>query len=159
MSKIWMMLLWFGLSACQATDNAQSAGSNELLGVVSAQQILQSYPEFSRNYQRYTPSDNELAALKALQGKSLVVLFGGWCHDSEREVPRLLKVLDSLPGQLNELTFIAVNRNKQEPTGAHRRLDLRYTPTFILFDGSEELGRVIERPTQSLTEDLAALLR
>ena len=157
MRNILISLLWFGLFSCQATPES-SDQSKDLIGLVTAQQFLQSNPTFAKNYRAYQPSQNELNAAKALKGKSLTVLFGTWCHDSQREVPRLLKVLDMADSQLTDLTLIAVNHNKQEPSGIYKTLGLRYTPTFVLFDGSTELGRVIEKPQLSLGEDLAALL-
>jgi thioredoxin 1 len=157
MRCILMIFVCFGLFACQATPT-QGEPSGDLLGWVSAQQLLQVDQTFAENYQNYQPSENELAAVKMLKGKSLTVLFGAWCHDSQREVPRLLKVLDMAQSQLHELKLVAVNHNKQEPSGLARSLELRYTPTFVLFDGDTELGRIIEKPLVSLTEDLSNLL-
>jgi thiol-disulfide isomerase/thioredoxin len=149
------LLLSFIL-ACQTNTVAQAP--EDLVGDVTTQQLFSSYPDFLAEYQAYQPSSAEIFAAQQLKGKSITVLFGAWCHDSEREVPRLLKLLDAAKlSQLN-LQLIAVNHNKQEPTGAYRRLDLRYTPTIILFDGENELGRIIERPNTSLGEDLADLL-
>ena len=159
MRNILMMFVCLGLFACQATPNAtQSESPEDMVGLVSPQELLQANSTFAQNYQSYQPSENELAAVKELKGKSLTVLFGTWCHDSQREVPRLLKVLDMAQSQLHELRLVAVNRNKQEPSGLARSLELRYTPTLVLFNGDTELGRVIEKPLVSLTEDLSKLL-
>jgi hypothetical protein len=157
MRSILMFVLSLALLGCQATPS-HTEQDKELLGVVSPQELLQANSGFAQSYHSYQPSENELAAVKLLEGKSLTILFGTWCHDSEREVPRLLKTLDMSQGQLTELRLIAVNHNKQEPSGIYQTLELRYTPTFVLFDGTKELGRVVERPQLTLTEDLAALL-
>jgi thioredoxin 1 len=85
----------------------------------------------------------------------LVVLFGTWCHDSVREVPRLLKLLDVSGVKLKSLSLHGVNYNKQEPNNLHRQYDLRYSPTIILLQGDAELGRIVEKPMASLGEDLA----
>ncbi|WP_340677961.1 thioredoxin family protein [Paraglaciecola sp.] len=156
MRGILMIYFCFALFGCQATTTNNQL-TEELVGLVSPQQLLQAKQKFADNYQAYQPSENELAAAKEFKGKSITVLFGAWCHDSQREVPRLLKVLDMAQSQLLDLKLIAVNRNKQEPSGLYRSLELRYTPTFVLFEGTTELGRVIETPTVSVIEDLAAL--
>ena len=157
MRSIFIFVLSLALLGCQATPS-HTEQDKELLGVVSPQELLQANSGFAQSYHSYQPSEDELTAVKLLEGKSLTILFGTWCHDSEREVPRLLKILDMAQGQLTELRLIAVNHNKQEPSGIYQSLELRYTPTFVLFDGTKELGRVVERPQRSLTEDLAALL-
>ncbi|NCP64955.1 MAG: thioredoxin [Paraglaciecola sp.] len=113
---------------------------------------------FAENYRAYSASEQELVAAQQLQGKSLLILFGGWCHDSQREVPRLLKLLDEAQVSLAMLQLVAVNQQKQDPEGLSRVYQLRFTPTFILFDGETELGRIVERPTLSLGEDLAHLV-
>lgn len=143
---------------CQANQTPGSA-TDDLVGEVSSQQLLAAYPAFQAEYERYMPSVAELEAVKQLQGTTMTVLFGIWCHDSVREVPRLLKVIDVAKVSHIDLRLIAVNQQKQEPTGLFRRLNLRYTPTFILFDGEEEMGRVIEKPLKSLGQDLSDLIR
>ncbi|MDU0352774.1 thioredoxin [Paraglaciecola aquimarina] len=147
------------ISMSQALGNVSPADNGPYVGDISAKQLLNQYPEFKQNYHAYQPSTVEKNAVKSIQGKSLVVLFGTWCHDSEREVPRLLKLLEVAAVNLASLSLVAVDRSKQDPAGTHSKFDLKYTPTFILLDGDIELGRVIESPTQSLGEDLAKLLK
>jgi hypothetical protein len=89
---------------------------------------------------------------------SLLVLFGTWCHDSEREVPRLLKLLDLSDVELESLSLHGVNYNKQEPNNLHRQYDLKYSPTIILLQGEDELGRIVEKPILSIGEDLASFV-
>ena len=84
-------------------------------------------------------------------------MFGTWCHDSQREVPRLLKTFDLSGLEVPKLTLVAVDRKKTDPLGLAKQYGLRYTPTFILLNDGKELGRVIERPKTGLTQDLKAL--
>jgi thioredoxin 1 len=156
MRMVFMGLLLSFILGCQTNTVAETP--EDLVGDVTTQQLLTSYPGFLAEYQFYQPSPAEIIAAQQLEGKSITVLFGAWCHDSEREVPRLLKLLDAAKLSQFNLQLLAVNHNKQEPSGTYRRLDLRYTPTIILFDGENELGRIIERPITSLGEDLAGLL-
>lgn len=161
MYKGCVILLLAGmLFACQT---ANSENRDDAAGLISSQALLQQYPQFNREYQAYQPTSKELQAIGRIEGKTLVVLFGTWCHDSEREVPRLLKTLAIAEVNLTSLRLLAVSPGKQLPKGEHRDYGLRYTPTFILFDsdpepGDLELGRVIERPVLSVAEDLAAIL-
>lgn len=157
MRRVFGGLLLCVLFSCQSNSITMSS-TEELVGDVSPQQLLASQPSFMLEYQAYQPQASEVAAIKRITGKTITVLFGTWCHDSEREVPRLLKLFDAAQLNYDNIQLIAVNRNKQEPSGRYHKLKLRYTPTIILYDGEKELGRVIEKPIKTLGEDLSILL-
>ena len=157
MKTLFLAILMIASLGCNSTE-PPLAKSEPFIGVISENQLIKQYPEFRAVYEQYQPSSAEIAAVQSLSGKSLVVLFGTWCHDSEREVPRLLKLLDVSGVELQSLSLHGVNYNKQEPNDLHRKYDLRYTPTIILLQGEDELGRVIEKPVTSLGEDLAGFI-
>ncbi|WP_252736012.1 thioredoxin [Aestuariibacter sp. A3R04] len=152
-----VLLLTTAMSACSFSHASHQQKTNDATGEISQQQLLSHYPAFKDSYNAYTPSDSEVSAIASLQGYTVLVLFGSWCHDSEREVPRLLKTLDT-SGQDNiDIQLIAVNRQKRDPQGIALSHELKYTPTFILMQGNKELGRVIEKPSRTIAEDLQAL--
>jgi len=142
---------------CGSTERPL-AQSEPFTGVISSAQLIAEYPQFRSGYEKYHPSASEVSAVKSLSGKSLVVLFGTWCHDSEREVPRLLKLLDLSGVRLQSLSLHGVNYNKQEPSNLHKQYNLKYSPTIVLLKGKHELGRVVEKPRVSLGEDLASFI-
>lgn len=149
-----MALLSIG---CGSTEY-KSVKSEPLIGEVKADKLLKEYPNFKAIYEAYKPTSEEINATKSLAGKSIIVLFGSWCHDSEREVPRLLKLLDKSGVELEALSLYGLNYNKQEPNKLHRTYKVNFTPTIILFDSEQELGRIIEKPVINLAEDLAGFL-
>ena len=157
MKAVFFALLVVVSIGCGSTEQ-HSTQPEPFTGLISAGQLIAEYPQFRSAYEQYQPSLAEIAAAKSLSGKSLIVLFGTWCHDSEREVPRLLKLLDLSGVELQSLSLHGVNFNKQEPTNLHRQYDLRYSPTIILLQGETELGRVVEKPIVSLGEDLASFV-
>jgi hypothetical protein len=157
MKSLLLSLLVIVSVGCGSTEQPL-AKSGPFTGMISASQLITEYPQFRTAYEKYQPSSAEIAAAKSLSGKSLVVLFGTWCHDSEREVPRLLKLLDMSGVELQSLSLHGVNYNKQEPTNLHRQYDLKYSPTIVLLHGDKELGRVVEKPMLSLGEDLASFV-
>lgn len=130
----------------------------DYVGEVSAQELLNNYTAFSGEYQQYAPTPEELNQIASLRGKQVTVLFGTWCHDSKREVPRLLKLLDASKVELESLTLFAVDRNKTDPEGFAKRFDLRYTPTIIVSENGKEVARIIERPDAGLALDLQTQL-
>lgn len=155
MFKSWsIFLLVLTLLACPTTSIARE----DVIGLIDSQALLAQFPQFNEQYQNYQPTAVELQAIKRIEGKTLVVLFGTWCHDSVREVPRLLKSLALAQVNLDRLQLLGVDTSKQLPGAEQQAYDLRYTPTFIVFEENRELGRIIERPTATLAEDLAALV-
>lgn len=157
MKNYLILLLVLGLSACQSAQSSQPAVTHHT-GLITSSELLAKYPNFAQEYQRYTPSEKEISAIKVIEGKSLMVLLGTWCHDSEREVPRLLKTIDKSGVKGYELKLLAVDFNKQEPSGLYLDYQLRYTPTFVLEENGQPVARVIERPKVTIAEDLAALV-
>lgn len=140
-----------------AAATPASAVQQDAYGNISPDTLLAHYPAFASEYARYQPSGAALEQMQQLQGLQLLVLFGSWCHDSEREVPRLLKLLQQSGVTLSSLQLEAVNQQKQHPEQLHNQHQLRYTSTIIVLDNGRELGRIIEKPAKSLAEDLAAI--
>lgn len=136
---------------------AGSGDKEHLVGETQAKTVLSQYSAFQAEYQDYQPSEKELAQMAVLSGKELLVMFGTWCHDSQREVPRLMKLLDKSQVELANITWLAVDTQKQDPQGIAKQNRLKYTPTFVLFDNGTETGRVIERPNGTLASALAKL--
>lgn len=147
-SALLCLLLFMG------TASAAEESDSDHLGEISAQSLLSNYEAFASEYQTYSPTPAELGLIQSLKGKDVTVLFGTWCHDSEREVPRLLKLLDQSEVGLQSLTLFAVDRNKTDPDGFAERLDLQYTPTIIVSESGQEVARIIERPIVGLAKDL-----
>ena len=146
------LLLSMGMASAAEQNNSDH------LGEISAPSLLSNYEAFASEYEAYSPTLAELSQIESLQGKEVTVLFGTWCHDSEREVPRLLKLLDQSEVDLQSLTLFAVDRNKTDPDGFAVRLDLQYTPTIIVSESGQEIARIIERPIEGLATDLQSQL-
>lgn len=157
MKSLFLAVLVIVSVSCSAVEKKR-AKSEPYTGAISASQLISEYPHFRLAYDQYQPSPAEIAAAKSLSGKSLVVLFGTWCHDSEREVPRLLKLLDLSGVELQSLSLHGVSYNKREPNNLHEIYELKYSPTIVLMQGDNELGRVVEKPKLSLGEDLASFV-
>jgi hypothetical protein len=154
MACVLILMLLMGTAA--SADKPQNTGP--YVGQISPAQLLADYPDFSRPYAEYQPKQEDIDAFQSLAGKSIVVLFGTWCHDSKREIPKLLKLLTISQVPLADFSMHAVDYNKHEPEGLYQRFALRYSPTIILLRGDQELGRVVEKPLQSLAADLASFI-
>ena len=128
---------------------------NNLLGDIQTQNLFTEYPLFKLRYDNYEVTDQ--INLSDLEDISIVIMFGTWCHDSKREVPRMLRILDSAGVGTEQISLIGVDINKTEPKGREKLYNLRNTPTLILLKNGKEVGRIIERPNVSLEADLIGL--
>jgi thiol-disulfide isomerase/thioredoxin len=111
---------------------------------------------FKRNFDAYEVTagiDGLPADLKVM------ILFGTWCHDSEREVPRMLKLLAKSGVEEENISLISLDIRKEDPEYRAKALDVRLTPTFIFLTGGAELGRIVERPKVNLEHDIKTMLR
>ena len=125
------------------------------LGDISQAQLLERHEMFKRNYDAYEVT----AGIDGLPADMKVkILFGTWCHDSEREVPRMLKLLAASGVKEENISLISLDIRKEEPEGRAKGLGVRFTPTFIFFSDDVELGRIIERPVESLQADITAMV-
>jgi len=92
------------------------------------------------------------------EGATVTIVFGTWCSDCFREIPRLWDALDQVEKKPPfEIKYIAVN----EYLRADRDLtamNIHNIPTIIVERDGKEVGRIIEQPTTVVEEDLLALL-
>jgi len=114
---------------------------------------------WEQQYPDYEPNLSFLETLSdSLMKVHIVVVFGSWCPDSQREVPRMMRILDELNYPLDSLTIIAVNRMKTVDDIDMHRYTIEFVPTFIFYKNGFEIGRIVEMPTQSLEDDIASIL-
>ncbi|WP_199611360.1 thioredoxin family protein [Flocculibacter collagenilyticus] len=153
------LVLLFASANVQAHEltSSKKAGttSSMLIGEVSSEKLLSDYPKFQHHYDSYEVSESDIAWLKKIEKKiSIIVLFGAWCHDSQREVPRFIKILEQHPNPLIDVQYVAVNYKKQDEQGVAKKHKLKYTPTFVVLEDDVEIGRIVEQPESSLAQDL-----
>lgn len=144
------------LSAC--AQNLHIADETEHhVGAISPNQLLTRYQPFQQEYKRYAVADNQTLSLDhAPEGIEIDVYFGTWCHDSQREVPRLIKILEKYDAI--SVNLIALNYEKNEPTGKAKQAGIQFTPTIIVKRQGKEIGRIVERPVIDLVTDLNELI-
>ena len=125
------------------------------VGNITIPELFETYDVFKKGYENYIPTNFDEISIEGVSAK---IFFGTWCHDSKRELPRLLKIFKQIGIEDENIELIAVGINKKEPQGRATELGLSYTPTFIFFYRAEEIGRIIEKPKLSLETDIAEIL-
>ncbi len=138
-----------------------------LFGEVSREDIAENIENWDEEYPAYGPDTSAVTALRErLTGVRVTCIFGTWCDDSKREVPRLWKVLDEAGYPVSRLTMCAVGSSRfTEDMPIPREAfvwsndvkswyDVKAVPTIIVTRGGMELGRIVERPESSIEGDL-----
>lgn len=114
---------------------------------------------YNRSYAAYTVKEDKIKDItKGLKGVTVTTFMGTWCGDSKRETPRMFKILDQSELKAEDLELITVDRSKQNPKEYTSGNNIRRVPTFIFKKDGKEIGRIVERPVESLEEDMVKIL-
>jgi len=114
---------------------------------------------YEANRHEYQPNPETISTLKPLLKEvHITLLLGTWCKDSQREVPRFVKILEEAGYSPGTVEVIAVNREKTTPGQFESGLELLQVPTFIFYRNGEELGRIVEFPIEDLESDVLKIL-
>ena len=167
-----LIILWIvfitsilALSGCTGQKQMASAridkdGTEMLYGKISRDQLFFDFPEWRNEYDNYSPEENVINELKKADIYDEIFLFlGTWCQDSQREVPRLFKILDQIgTGAEEKIKIWAVDRAKKLADDSTDMYDINFVPTIIFFKNGREIGRIVENPEQRLEDDILNIL-
>ncbi len=132
------------------------------------------------NYKTYEPKVDVLERIKDLLEKKneklkIVSLGADWCPDCNRNVPRMIKNIETIKStniDLRILYGIIVNalhkpgetiwhKKRSPPEALDPKFDLKKIPTFYFFNSNDDLiGVIVENPKweSTLEEDLLEIL-
>jgi thiol-disulfide isomerase/thioredoxin len=121
---------------------------------------------FITGYTNYKPNDSIIAIIntRQLNGSSLkvAVIFGSWCGDSKKEVPRLVKVLDVIGVDTANVNFIGVDRKKKSPRRDILHYKISRVPTVVitytLGEKIIQMGRITEHPKLSFEDEILKII-
>ena len=104
----------------------------------------------------------DFETLDSLEGKldniNIKIVFRSTCSDSREQLPRFFKILNELNYNVNTITLIGVNREKQGLSNEAEGLEIEFVPTIIFYKDGNEIGRIVETPYESLEKDLLKIL-
>ncbi len=101
---------------------------------------------------------------KLFRNRSVQIFMGTWCSDSQREVPRFMKIMDFLGVSKGKIQLLGVNHKKQAFEGQDLGKRIKRVPTFIFYQHEfadrtpTEIGRIVESPVESLEKDMLKIL-
>jgi len=152
-----IVIILIALGQIQAQEPTKS-----LVGICSTADFAREpYSEWYKpGYEHYQPNTAVLNQLKKLKSEktTLKIVFGSWCGDSKRELPRMLKTLHEAGFTDKNIQLIGVYSEtdvyKQAPNREEKDLNVYRVPTFIVYQNNKEIGRINEYPVESVERDL-----
>ena len=114
---------------------------------------------FKNNYDSYNLDtktlDYDFSNLDKFQ---IEIYMNTKCHDSEREVPRLIKILNRLNFSEDNLKIVLLNSKKQSSQDYENGKNITNTPTIIFLSESIEKNRIVEFPHENLEKDILNII-
>ncbi|MGE5359579.1 MAG: thioredoxin family protein [Bacteroidales bacterium] len=110
--------------------------------------------------QDYEPDAAAVSAIAArVRDVEVFAVVATWCPDTRRDLPRFFKIADKAGLPLSRVQMLAVDRTKKDAGGQTEKWNVTRVPTFIFLRNGREIGRVVERPTTTLEQDIAAIVK
>jgi thiol-disulfide isomerase/thioredoxin len=176
MQKIWYLFFisftFVSLNLVDQTDSSSSKLNQVVVDTSIQQEILigecdfadlmnnsffGSYFNSATDYLLQTDSlqlfQNEIKQLE------IIIVFGSWCSDSQREIPRFYKVLNAIQFPMEKVLIVGVNRQKFAPDIDLSVFQVVFVPTFIFLKNGTEIGRIVESPKYSIESDIVNIIK
>lgn len=162
----WLMLCIICVSAQEFNREIITEDGRQLLvGQINLDGLnSEPYHNWFQNGQNNYRVDQTIVELfkEHLQAYHIKLFLGTWCGDSKRETPRIVKILEAAHFPMEQLEIVALDYRKghykKSPTGEEKGLNIIKVPTIIFFKDGKEVNRIVERPLDSLEEDMAQIL-
>ncbi len=162
---LFFILIVFSLNAQDINNKIidEKTGKEMLVGVCNKLALKQPpYNSwFETEYEHYEPNESVLTETKKYINENIkiVVIFGTWCGDTHEQLPRFYKTMDYIGYQPNTIELIAVDRNKEANNINIKTYKIEKIPTFIFYKNGKEIGRIIEKPSNSIENDILKILK
>ena len=155
MKKIYLLFIAILFTSCSQNQNYLKEE-----GVVDID-YLKNSPKtywFNENFKNYTVEKINRDNFSELYNYDIEIFMNTLCHDSQREIPRLIKILKELNFPENKLKIILLNPNKESEMGYEVNKNITNTPTIIFNLDNIEVNRIVEFPKESLENDILKIL-
>lgn len=137
-------------------------GSDQILeGSVHKDILLDplNFPWYKYEYGNYKVDSAILMPLKSEKDSLQFMVFGGtWCSDTQRELPRFIKICDFLGVKEDQMLLLMLDQQKKSAYFNVKVMQITSVPTFIILRNGKEIGRVVETPQESLEKHLRQII-
>ena len=155
MKKISLLFIAVLLTSC-------SESQNYLLdeGIIDID-YLKNSPKtywFNENFENYSVEKINRYNFSELYNYNIEIFMNTLCHDSKREIPKLIKILKELNFPEQNLKIVLLDPNKKSKMGYEVNKNITNTPTIIFNKEDIEINRIVEFPMESLEDDILKIL-
>lgn len=148
-----------GVSSVESFKKVTGDRGDMLVGEITQKELYKECPLFKENADQYVPDKQAVAKIKRVKDPVSILMFlGTWCGDSQRESPKLLKILDAAKSSKISITLYGVDLSKSEGGGLAGKYGIERVPTIIFLKGGKELGRIVENPKDTMEADFVAIV-
>jgi hypothetical protein len=160
MKYLILLFVIIGIVSCSSQKEDTSDTIKEPpKGAISREALFTEFPAWADEMERYRPDSLLIDSLRQDYDIDIEIFFGTWCSDSRREVPRFFKILDqSQFVKPDRVKLWAVDKSKKLENNLAEKRDIEYVATFIFLRDGKEIGRIIERPQESLELDILRII-
>lgn len=114
---------------------------------------------FQKNYESYIVDEViQKMDFSKINEYNIEIFMNTKCHDSEREIPRFLKILNTLNFSHENLKIVLLNSEKKTIDRLKIGKDITNTPTIIFLKNSNEENRIVEFPFENLENDIFKII-
>lgn len=163
---IYLIFCLYFLSAIAQTDSAyrietDEKGRNVIIGAISWVDWQKEAKWESYSAEDFSPVEPIIKLLKETfeeKNISLKLFAGSWCGDTKTEMPKIIRIIESLEIDSLNFVIIGLDRNKREDTGLAESYNIERVPTLIVIREGMEIGRIVEFPKTAWDIDLAEIV-
>ena len=158
--KIILIFLLFGIIACSSVIE-QKSEKPVITGKFSWNEWKNQAKWKSYSVDNYFIPNEKIELIRSfldLQNEKFLIFSGSWCGDSETEVPKIIKIFDSLGISSENYNLYGVDREKREPEGIAEQYKIEKVPTLIVLRNGAEIGRIIEFPQNTWEDDIFLII-
>jgi thiol-disulfide isomerase/thioredoxin len=157
--KHWIMLLVLATAGCASTSTTVTSDPSERGWVGRDLFRTPPYRAFAAGLDTSLVEGQFVPLIKlSYEGERVVIIFGPWCGDSQREVPKFLKLADAAGIEADSIRLYSVDRSKKSDDGITEQYQIERVPTFIIEKNGREVGRIVESPETTMAADLLSIL-
>ena len=127
-------------------------------GEVTVEQLYAYAPAFEKNALAFTPNPEAIERIGRIDDPiDILVFFGTWCPDSIREVPKLLKILESANNPNIQVELHAVDSAIEDGAGFAQEYGVRQVPSIVFLRNGGEVGRIVVHPETTMEDAVLRL--
>lgn len=165
-TTLTLMLAVLSIMSIQAQDQYKSTqdenGNKVLIGKINEKLLANdsSFRWFYQGVNSYQPETEWTKYISFYRDSFDVVVFAGtWDGFSKQLLPAFYRVMMASSYPMSKITLYGVDHQLNTLGDEAKQYNIDKLPTIILLHQGKEIGRIEQRPVQSIEANMAALLQ